>query len=95
VATSVPAACFALADRGRIAPGLRADLLLVDGDRTSDIVATRNIRAIWRSGSLFDRDAYRTRLHTRQSAGERQPTSQTPLVRCVHRAHVTEASPTP
>jgi imidazolonepropionase-like amidohydrolase len=69
-ATSAPAACFALTDRGRIAPGCRADLLLVDGDPTSDITATRNIRAIWRSGVHFDRDAYRTRLQAQQPAGE-------------------------
>ena len=34
-ATSVPADRFRLPDRGRIAPGLRADLLLVNGDPTS------------------------------------------------------------
>jgi Amidohydrolase family len=39
-ATSVPARCFGLADRGRISPGLRADLLLVDGDPTTGITAT-------------------------------------------------------
>ena len=39
-ATSVPAAIFGLADRGRIAPALRADLLLVQGDPTADIQAT-------------------------------------------------------
>ncbi|WP_433516214.1 amidohydrolase family protein [Nonomuraea sp. CA-143628] len=49
-ATSVPARCFGLADRGRIAPGLRADLLLVDGDPTRDITATRAIADVWRRG---------------------------------------------
>ncbi|MEV1241837.1 amidohydrolase family protein [Nonomuraea sp. NPDC049750] len=49
-ATSVPARCFGLADRGRIAPGLRADLLLVDGDPTQDITATRAIADVWRRG---------------------------------------------
>jgi imidazolonepropionase-like amidohydrolase len=53
-ATSAPARMFGLADRGRIAPGLRADLLLVDGDPCTDITATRNIVAVWRGG---------TRLH--------------------------------
>ena len=42
-ATSTPARVFGLADRGRIAPGLRADLLLVIGDPTVDIKASRNI----------------------------------------------------
>jgi imidazolonepropionase-like amidohydrolase len=48
--TSVPAATFHLHDRGRIAPGLRADLLLVRGDPTEDITATRNIVAVWKAG---------------------------------------------
>jgi imidazolonepropionase-like amidohydrolase len=54
-ATSVPADVFGLADRGRIARGLRADLLLVDGDPCTDITATRNIAAIWRNGARLHR----------------------------------------
>jgi imidazolonepropionase-like amidohydrolase len=50
-ATSVPATTFGLPDRGRIAPGARADLLLVDGDPTSRIDDTLSIRDVWRSGS--------------------------------------------
>jgi imidazolonepropionase-like amidohydrolase len=57
-ATSVPAEAFGLADRGRIARGLRADLLLVDGDPCADITATRNIAAIWRNGSRLHRQPY-------------------------------------
>lgn len=49
-ATSAPAAAFGLRDRGRIAPGLRADLLLVQGDPTTDIKATRRIQKIWKGG---------------------------------------------
>jgi imidazolonepropionase-like amidohydrolase len=49
-ATSVPAQTFGLKDRGRIAPGLRADLLLVRGDPTSDITSTRDIVAVWKAG---------------------------------------------
>ncbi|MET8289400.1 SAM-dependent methyltransferase [Streptomyces sp. NPDC005132] len=59
-ATSAPARLFGLSDRGRIAPGLRADLLLVEGDPTTDITATRAIRRIWRRGVPFDREALRT-----------------------------------
>jgi imidazolonepropionase-like amidohydrolase len=61
-ATANPAARFGLNDRGRIAAGLRADLLLVEGDPTTDITATRRIAAIWRGGHRFDRDAYRKRV---------------------------------
>jgi imidazolonepropionase-like amidohydrolase len=50
-ATSVPARRFGLADRGRIAPGARADLLLVDGDPMTNIADTLSIRAVWRRGA--------------------------------------------
>lgn len=61
-ATWVPAPCFGLTDCGRIAPGHRGDLLLVDGDPTSNITATRDIAGIWHCGVRLDRDAYRVRL---------------------------------
>jgi hypothetical protein len=57
-ATSAPAKAFHLADRGRIAPGLKADLLLVDGDPTTDIGATRAIAAIYKDGVRFDRAGF-------------------------------------
>ena len=41
---------FGLTDRGRIAEGRRADLILVDGDPTADIAATRKIRRVWCGG---------------------------------------------
>ncbi|WP_165554454.1 amidohydrolase family protein [Kribbella capetownensis] len=49
-ATAAPAKHFRLPDRGRIAPGLRADLILVEGDPTVDIDATKSIARVWRSG---------------------------------------------
>ncbi len=49
-ATVLPAQSFRLGDRGSIRPGLRADLVLVDGDPIADIRATRNIRRIWAGG---------------------------------------------
>jgi imidazolonepropionase-like amidohydrolase len=49
-ATSAAARVYGLHDRGRIAPGLRADLLLVEGDPTVDIKATRALRKIWKGG---------------------------------------------
>jgi imidazolonepropionase-like amidohydrolase len=51
-ATAAAAGRFGLPDRGRIAPGLRADLLLVDGDPTTDITATRAILAVRLAGSV-------------------------------------------
>lgn len=49
-ATSVPARRFNLTDRGRIIPGARADLLLVDGDPLANISDTLSIRDVWRGG---------------------------------------------
>lgn len=60
-ATSVPATAFHLSDRGRIASGLRADLLLVKGDPTVNIKASRNIIAVWKAGVLLDREAWHRR----------------------------------
>nr|BFE59343.1 amidohydrolase family protein [Dactylosporangium thailandense] len=53
-ATSTPARRFGLTDRGRIAAGLRADLLLVDGDPTTTITDTLNTRAVWRRGTRLN-----------------------------------------
>lgn len=49
-ATSLPARYFGLADRGTIAPGLRADLVLLDEDPLRDIAATRSLDRIWCAG---------------------------------------------
>jgi imidazolonepropionase-like amidohydrolase len=53
--TAAPARFFGASDRGRIAQGLRADLVLVEGDPTRDIGDTRRIAAIWKNGYLVDR----------------------------------------
>ncbi|MCY1008627.1 amidohydrolase family protein [Nannocystis pusilla] len=58
-ATSVPADRFRMSDRGRVVAGKRADLLLVRGDPTADITATRAIEAVWKAGHRLDRDGYR------------------------------------
>ncbi len=55
-ATSTPAKIFKLDDRGRISKGLRADLVLVNGDPTANITATRDIAAIWRNGVRLPRE---------------------------------------
>lgn len=49
-ATSLAADTFALSDRGTIEPTQRADLLLVDGDPTTDITSTRDIVGVWIGG---------------------------------------------
>ena len=54
-ATSNVAEAFSLSDRGRIQPGLRADLVLVRGDPTVDITATRDIIRVWRGGVELSR----------------------------------------
>lgn len=56
--TSVPADVFGLKGMGRVAPGGRADLVLVEGDPTADIKATRNIAAVWKDGLRVDRASY-------------------------------------
>ncbi|MDL9937212.1 amidohydrolase family protein [Gordonia sp. ABSL1-1] len=52
-ATATTARRFGLDDRGRVAVGLRADLLLVDGDPTTDIDDTLNTLAVWRNGTYL------------------------------------------
>jgi imidazolonepropionase-like amidohydrolase len=54
-ATAEPARVFGLADRARVAPGQRADLVLVSGDPLTDITETRAIERIWRGGTACDR----------------------------------------
>ncbi|MCE3263087.1 MAG: amidohydrolase [Pseudoduganella sp.] len=49
-ATSAPAKAFRLDKRGKIANGYKADVVLVDGDPTSDILATRRIVEVWKDG---------------------------------------------
>lgn len=56
-ATADAADAFRLDDRGRIAPGKRADLVLVEGDPTRDITASRAIFAIWKGGVRHERIA--------------------------------------
>ena len=56
-ATTAPVDAFGLGNRGRIATGFKADLLLVRGDATADVLATRDIAAIWKDGARFERQA--------------------------------------
>ena len=63
--TSVPARICGLRDRGRVAPGMCADLLLVEGNPAGDVTDTRNIVAVWKKGVLIKRRA-RSRNDTPQ-----------------------------
>lgn len=56
-ATSVPARVFSLTGRGRIEKGARADLVLVAGDPTTDVKATRAILAVFKLGARVPRGA--------------------------------------
>jgi imidazolonepropionase-like amidohydrolase len=79
-ATSAPAAAFGLDDRGRVSPGLRADLVLVEGDPTTDIRASRAILGVWKGG-------VRAKLSDPDSTGQpipgriRSTSAQFPLLR--------------
>jgi imidazolonepropionase-like amidohydrolase len=51
-ATSGNAKLFHLGDRGRVAPGLLADLVVVEGDPTKTISALRQVRLVVKDGSI-------------------------------------------
>lgn len=55
-ATSAPADVFGLDDRGRVAEGLRADLLLVDADLDEAAPEPTDVVAIWKNGHLVERE---------------------------------------
>jgi imidazolonepropionase-like amidohydrolase len=52
-ATSGNAKIFHLDDRGRIAPGLLADLISVSGDPSKDVGALRQVRLVVKGGTIF------------------------------------------
>jgi imidazolonepropionase-like amidohydrolase len=58
-ATAKTADAFRLTDRGRILAGRRADLVLVRGDPTSDVLVTRDILRVWKAGVTVDRTVRR------------------------------------
>jgi imidazolonepropionase-like amidohydrolase len=72
-ATSAPARAFRIPDRGRIAKGLRADLLLLNGDPTKDVTATRDIAGIWKGGVAVDRAPYAKAIADARANAGRAP----------------------
>lgn len=72
-ATSAPARAFHLAGRGRIAQGMRADLLLVDGDPAADITATRAIAGVWKGGVPLDRARYAASIAAARAQAAQAP----------------------
>lgn len=50
--TSLVAKRLRLNDRGRIAEGLRADLVLIEGNPLEDIDKTLDIKGVWKQGTL-------------------------------------------
>lgn len=75
-ATSVPARAFKLGQRGRIASGYKADLLLVEGDPGTDIASTRRIVTVWKDGE----DAGAQRAAQRERVAQEASAKPQPLV---------------
>ncbi|KAL2758908.1 hypothetical protein ACRALDRAFT_1080541 [Sodiomyces alcalophilus JCM 7366] len=53
-ATALAARHFGLSDRGEVRPGLRADLVLVEGNPCERIEHVRRVRRVWSRGSEVD-----------------------------------------
>lgn len=52
-ATTVSAELIGVADRGRLEPGLLADIVAVPGDPLADIAVTEDVRFVMKGGQLF------------------------------------------
>jgi imidazolonepropionase-like amidohydrolase len=61
-ATSRAAEYLGLTDRGLLAPGRRADLLVLDGNPLEDIRNTRRIAKLYLAGAEVDRAALKASL---------------------------------
>lgn len=55
-ATAAGAEAFGIDDRGRIAEGRIADLVLIDGDLENDLSLSTHIVTVWKDGYPVDRD---------------------------------------
>jgi imidazolonepropionase-like amidohydrolase len=61
-ATARAASRFGFVDRGRIAPGLRADLVMLECDPLTNIQCASEIFSVWKRGVSVDRERYRSSL---------------------------------
>lgn len=70
-ATSAPADAYGLKGHGRVQDGAFADLVLVEGDPTRDIAATRSIVEVWKDGQSTRalREERRARIAAALAAG--------------------------
>src|SRR5690606_37792261 len=67
-ATAGAAKALGLGDRGVIAPGWRADLVLVEGEPWTDVAALRNVRRVFVAGEeVTGPDAHRPAANARDS----------------------------
>jgi imidazolonepropionase-like amidohydrolase len=55
-ATTVAAELIDVDDRGRLAPGLLADVIAVEGDPLADITATEQVRFVMKDGTTYRND---------------------------------------
>lgn len=78
-ATAAPAMVFGMKDRGRIQAGLRADLVLVKGDPTVDITATRGIAQVWKQGEALNRGLAAQQVTEARKALAQAAPVQTPV----------------
>jgi imidazolonepropionase-like amidohydrolase len=46
---------FGFKDRGTVEAGMRADLVLVEGDPVKDVAAVRNVKRVWCGGIEVER----------------------------------------
>jgi hypothetical protein len=77
-ATENPAELLGLADRGKLAEGMLADVVVVTGDPTTDISAVRNVERVFRRGaelvpadlSILGSTSLRRTTRTGLAAGE-------------------------
>ena len=77
-ATSAPAKAFRLGQRGRIANGYKADLLLVEGNPARDIRATRQIVEVWKDGASANGLREQQRLQVAKAATAKPPLALPP-----------------